>query len=145
MIPELQKCKNLQNLTLFLPIKTILGSADRNAMEDFLLRGKPLDSPSMNGLVKALHSMPRLRSVRLHTVHLRAYMGRDGGHHFGNNDSFADFAFSGAREALLVQKLRALLRAHPHKDAHFEVTGTQQHTLDYEEWRDLGGFSHARH
>jgi hypothetical protein len=145
MIPELQKCKNLQDLTLFLPIKTILGSADRNAMEDFLLRGKPLDSPSMNGLVKALHSMPRLRFVRLHTVHLKVYRHRDGSHHFGSNDSFADFAFSGAREALLVQELRTLLRAHPREDAHFEVTGTQQHTLDYEEWRDLGCHSHARH
>lgn len=145
MIPELQKCKNLRDLTLLLPIKTILGSADRNAMEDFLLRGKPLDSPSMNGLVKALHSMPRLCSVRLHTVHLRAYRGLVVRHHFGNNDSFADFAFSGAREALFVQELRTLLRAHPREDAHFEVTGTQQHTLDYEEWRDLECFSHARH
>ena len=114
-------------------------------MEDFLLRGKPLDSPSMNGLVKALHSMPRLRSVCLHTVHLKVYRHRDGGHHFGSNDSFADFAFSGAREALLVQELRTLFRAHPRKGAHFEVTGTQQHTLDYEEWRDLGCHSHARH
>lgn len=134
MIKLLGECKKLKNLTLYMPIGSMLGSADRNAIRGFFLRDQPLNSPSVKSLVDVLGKTPTLRSVQLHMM-----FSRNGKFHcFDHDDMFAKFTFSGAREALLVQELRKRVTACPrHQDARFEVISTRKKTLDYEEWKKL--------
>ena len=96
-----------------MPIGSMLGSADRNAIRGFFLRDQPLNSPSVKSLVDVLGKTPTLRSVQLHMM-----FSRNGKFHcFDHDDMFAKFTFSGAREALLVQELRKRVTACPRHQA----------------------------
>ena len=126
MLALLRECKNLRTLDMWLPMHMVMGSPDRTAMEQFFLHGQPLVSPSVEALVGALHSIPQLGFVRLHTEHT------DNVRHYLHHNDFDVFALTGVREERLVQEVCRRLQGR--RDVEFNIVGSMNQVESYEEW-----------
>jgi hypothetical protein len=131
MLTILEDCKNLKSLQLYLPLHIIMGPPDREALKDFFSRGQPLRSSGVDRMVEVLHSMKKLRQVRLHTELYE--IGRYELYSLFSFDKFSKFAFTGVRAIRLAQEIHTRLMAGK-TNVHVEVTGAQDRLETYEEW-----------
>jgi hypothetical protein len=107
-IQLLRECKNLRTLDLCMPVFTIIGPEDHDALQVFLLHAKTLELSGLNNLIDVLESLPRLESVSIRIEsHGDSLLETK---RFNANEQFQEFAFTGSRQNRLLRGINARLQ-----------------------------------
>jgi hypothetical protein len=104
----LRECKNLRTLQLCMPVFTIIGPEDHDALQIFLLHAETLELSGLENLINVLESLPRLESVRIHTEPERDRKLES--RRFKADERFLEFALTSSRQDMLLREINARLQ-----------------------------------
>jgi hypothetical protein len=122
----------LRTLQLCMPVFTIIGPEDHDALEVFLLHAEILELSGLDNLIDVLESLPRLESVRIHTEPERDRKLES--RRFNANERFLEFAFTGSRQNLLLREINAQLQKV--KDGRIQMVMGLNYIDDYTAWQE---------